>query len=38
MISYISIATVIPNLANCLFENQYRGAGNGILNIKRKSI
>ena len=32
MIGYISVATVIPNLANCLFENQYRGVGNGILN------
>lgn len=32
MTSYISIATLIPSLGNSLLKDDYRGAGNGIMN------
>lgn len=32
MIGYISLATVIPSMANEIAENSYRGAANGIIN------
>lgn len=32
MSGYIGISTVVSNLGNDLLANEYRGAGNGILN------
>ena len=32
MISYISIGTIVPTLANSILKDEYRGIGNGIIN------
>lgn len=32
MIGYISISTIIPSLSNFILEDDYRGAGNGVIN------
>lgn len=32
MLSYISIATIIPSLGNFILKEEYRGTGNGIIN------
>lgn len=32
MIGYISIGTIIPSLGNIILKDEYRGAGNGIIN------
>lgn len=32
MLSYISIATIIPSLGNSILKEEYRGTGNGIIN------